>query len=184
MHVVSVTPDGGRVASGGKDGHIYVWNTTTGDMIFGPMSGHAGAVLTVVYSPDGQCLVSESVDKSIIVWDSSSGTKLFQTFSAHSDWIRSISFHPSGTPFVTGSYDKTIAIWGIDSFKPTHGNFLRFHTDSVRSTRHSPNGRFILSASWDGKLGYGTRGGVRWLVYPLIMIGTHRQPCFHQTDDG
>ena len=38
----------GHVISGGKDGHIYVWNVSTGFMIFGPMSGHTRAVLMML----------------------------------------------------------------------------------------------------------------------------------------
>ncbi len=50
---VAFSPDGTRIASGGSDNTIRLWNTDTGQSVDRPFTGHQDVVNSVVFSPDG-----------------------------------------------------------------------------------------------------------------------------------
>ncbi len=54
---------------------IRVWDAVSGECLR-ELTGHAGAVNSVVLSPDGQQLVSSSQDTTVRVWDATSGEHL------------------------------------------------------------------------------------------------------------
>ncbi|EGV60653.1 HIR complex subunit [Yamadazyma tenuis] len=92
---VSVNADGTRLASGGLDGNVKIWDTHTIsefkaidgidpakmnelDRLLPPqsqrrplcsMSRHNGVVTSVKFSPDGQFLASGSDDKIVLIWE-------------------------------------------------------------------------------------------------------------------
>ncbi len=61
--------DGGiRMASGGLDETVQVWNAITGSVI-STHRGHTDWVGTVAWSPDGRRTASGSWDKTVRVWE-------------------------------------------------------------------------------------------------------------------
>ena len=48
-------------------GEIFVWNTECS------VVGHAGVVLSLVFSPDGKQLASGSWDQLVKIWDTKTG---------------------------------------------------------------------------------------------------------------
>ena len=60
-------PKSSRLASGGCDNFVKIWNTSTGKCLH-TLQGHKKPVLSVCYAPDGETLASAS-DKGIIkIW--------------------------------------------------------------------------------------------------------------------
>src|SRR5262249_11911713 len=49
---VAFSPDGQRLASGGVDQMVRIWDSHTGKLLFA-LKGHAGQVRSVAFSPDG-----------------------------------------------------------------------------------------------------------------------------------
>ena len=58
---VSWSPDGTRIASGGKDHTVRLWEARTGTQLL-VLRGHATDVRSVAWSPDGLALASGSSD--------------------------------------------------------------------------------------------------------------------------
>ena len=90
--------------------------------------------------------------------------------SAHSDFVNSVAFSPDGKTIVSGSRDQTIKVWdasvfGTDTPDPFRPNLTASvlaaaslelkaekqsaHSDYVRSVAFSPDGKTIVSGSWD-----------------------------------
>ena len=61
-------PDGTRIASGGHDRSILIWDTATGDELV-RLPGHTSYVFSLAFSPDGETLVSGSGDSTVRLWD-------------------------------------------------------------------------------------------------------------------
>jgi WD40 repeat protein len=71
---VAFKPDGKRVASGGEDMTVRLWDTTTAREVF-TFRGHEDAVYSVAFSPDGRQIASGSEDGTVRLWDASQKAK-------------------------------------------------------------------------------------------------------------
>jgi WD40 repeat protein len=71
---VVLSPDGRRLASGGDDKAIRIWNADTSQPIGNPLTGHTAPVSSVAFSPDGTRLVSASGDRTLRMWPASANT--------------------------------------------------------------------------------------------------------------
>ncbi|KAG2346378.1 WD40 repeat-like protein, partial [Suillus weaverae] len=62
---VAVSPDDKRIASGGNDRTIIIWDVKSRSKIFNPLVKYTGAVDSVCFSPDRKRLVSGSTDSKV-----------------------------------------------------------------------------------------------------------------------
>ena len=142
------SPDGYRIASGGFDTTVRVWDAFGGSspLIY---PNHKNDVWSVSWSPNGKYIASASWDKTVRVWDSTSVNTTLNVFSDYTDGINSVVWSPppEGKYIATGGYDKLVLI--RDPFQTSLVNKLQGHIDAVKSVSWSPNGKFIASASLD-----------------------------------
>jgi Flp pilus assembly protein TadD len=75
---VAFSPDSKRLASGGEDRTVRVWDAHTGRQLLS-LKGHPGVVTSVAFSPDGKRLVSSDGNWNQATWDLSTGQALGAT---------------------------------------------------------------------------------------------------------
>lgn len=64
---VSISPDSLRIAAGGLDKCLYIWDVGSGAQVC-RLNGFRDSIYGVRFSPDGAYLVGISLDKSVRVW--------------------------------------------------------------------------------------------------------------------
>jgi WD40 repeat protein/serine/threonine protein kinase len=141
---VAFNPDGRRLASGGHDGKVTIWDSATGMQLL-RIEGHSDAVRAVAFSPDGRRLASGSDDGTVKVWDGATGKELRHFDHPHN--VACVAFSPDGRRLASGSDGGTVKIW--DSATGQELGSLDGHRGGVFSVAFSPDGARLASGGWN-----------------------------------
>lgn len=139
--------DGKRIASGGGDLTVQIWDTTSGTHTL-TYHGHSSWVHSAVWSLDGKHIASGG-DYTVQIWDATTGTRVL-TYNGHSSWVQSVAWSPNGKYIVSGSDDHTVQVW----VAMTGGQVFTYSghpggSSGVKSVAWSPDGKYITSGGAD-----------------------------------
>jgi WD40 repeat protein/serine/threonine protein kinase len=152
--------DGKTILTASSDKTAGLWDATTGKEIR-KFVGHVWPVRSAAFSDKGEWIITASEDNTARVWDSSTGKTLFE-LKGHTGDVNAVAFAPNSKHrAVTASQDGTVKVWDLtestadDSDKKAEETkeilTLDGHSREVTSVVFSPNGRYILTGSQDGK---------------------------------
>lgn len=99
--VIAYNPASTRVASGGKDAKVAIYDVTSGKKV-GTLKGHGDWVMGLAFSPNGRLLASSSSDRTVKVWDAKT-LKLISTLENQSFVGSPLMFTADGSTLVTVS---------------------------------------------------------------------------------
>ncbi|KAG9063964.1 hypothetical protein KI688_004078 [Linnemannia hyalina] len=148
VETMTFSPDSTRVAFGGNDGLVRLWDYASGqEMVV--MEGHMFNVKFVAFSPCGQQIASAGDDRTVRLWDSHTGESLF-VLKGHTDQVWIIKYFPSGGRLVSGGCDNAIRFWNSEDGAPG----IVFHSSlgAVCTLAFSTDGRWIASGHVGGGL--------------------------------
>jgi WD40 repeat protein len=147
---VAWSPDSRRVASGGADDSVRIWDATDGHEIH-LLSGRTSEVETVAWSPDGHQLASATGAGTVKIWNADTGAELL-AFKNGDQTVFTVAWSPDGKRVASGGRDHTIRIWD-----PQTGTVQRtFSSGNPRPLRDlawSPDGKRLASGDEAGDVG-------------------------------
>ena len=148
---------GTRLASGGADGSVKVWDPANGTELLS-LEGHGYYVMGLAWSPDGNQIASGGGDMLVKVWDAQTGRKL-ASLSGHHGWIEALVWSPDGTRLASTGTDNAVRIWdpgtGMETLvlRGAAGMFhgVSWHPDGAKVVAASDDGHIWM---WDATRGY------------------------------
>jgi WD40 repeat protein len=160
VRALALSPDGKRLAGGGDDGLVRLWDVSAGKLTpaagAAPLKGHTDWLLGLAFSPDGKSLASGGYDGTVRVWDVATGKALAvparapapaNTPAADLPAVTALAFSPDGKALAVGCGDAQLLL-----FNAADGKFLRAvpgHTSAVTGLAFHPSGTVLASASKD-----------------------------------
>tara|TARA_R110002072_G_scaffold145459_1_gene291874 strand:+ start:21027 stop:28172 length:7146 start_codon:yes stop_codon:yes gene_type:complete len=160
--------DGSLILTSSNDRTARIWKLKETAQADGSVSleaavsqifnGHEWAVLSAEFSDDGKFVITASEDNTARIWDATNGTEL-SVLAGHTARVTSVAFAPGENPTraVTASQDGAVKLWDTKENKEILT--LDGHTREVTSVVFSPDGKYVLTASEDGR-------AILWLTTP------------------
>eukprot|EP00744_Colponema_vietnamica_P009652 GILI01013704.1.p1 GENE.GILI01013704.1~~GILI01013704.1.p1 ORF type:complete len:671 (+),score=201.45 GILI01013704.1:103-2013(+) len=147
LNVVSYSPDGQTIATGGDDGKLKLWNASTG-FCFVTFSDHAGSITAVCFTPQSNAVISSSLDGTVRAFDLIR-YRNFRTMTTPSPaQLLSLALDPAGEIVCAGSMEPfDIFVWSLQTGQLL--DVLSGHTGPVVSLAFNPVQPVLASCSWD-----------------------------------
>jgi hypothetical protein len=160
--------DGLQILTSSNDRTARIWDLKKTALATGSVTieatvaqtfnGHEWAVLSAEFSDDGKFVITASEDNTARIWDATNGKNL-SILAGHTARVTSVAFAPGNDPTraVTASQDGAVKLWDTKENKEILT--LDGHTREVTSVVFSPDGKYVLTASEDGR-------AILWLTSP------------------
>jgi WD40 repeat protein/mono/diheme cytochrome c family protein len=145
---LAISPDGKKLATGGCDRVVRVWNIAEDWKLEQSIENHADWVFGVQFAPDNTHLLTCSRDKTAKVWDLAAKESVL-TFPDHQNAVYAVAVKPDGKLGISGGEDNQLRFWNASG----EGKQVRAsggHGKAIWKVLVHPNKPIIVTASSDG----------------------------------
>jgi WD40 repeat protein/serine/threonine protein kinase len=150
VRAVAYSPDGKRIATGGRDNTIRIWDAETAQPT-GAVMNHPDDVNTIAFSPDGLYIASGCVDGQVRIWESATGEMISEIPLIEDVVVWSIAYSPDGKTIAAAEDDGTIQLVDVAAARQ-HDSPLVGHEGAVYVVTYSPDGSLIASGGVDNTI--------------------------------
>ncbi|PIA90682.1 putative U3 small nucleolar RNA-associated protein 13 [Cercospora beticola] len=141
---------GYRLASGGDDGNIRVWDLHKRKAV-ATLESHVSVVRSLDYSPEQRLLLSGSRDKTVVLWDSRSWQQA--STIAVLETVEAAGFLEAGLLVYTGGETARLRIWNTDDGREvTEEQEEGAEIERIVDVQCSPDLPFLLTVHDDQTL--------------------------------
>ena len=142
------SPDGTKLATGGDDGNVRLWDVATRQEIGAPMSSGLAPVEALAFSPDGTTVAAGSSDGTVQLWDAATQHEVGTTMAAGPAAVRALAFGPGGKVLAAGGEDGDVRLWGTAT--QTQSGATMATGAPVAALSFSGSGTTLATAEGDG----------------------------------
>lgn len=149
------SPDGSRLAGGGLNATVRVWDTATWKKLVDlhgtgrHESQSFWTVTTLSWSPDGYWLAGGLEEGSILIWDQTTGSVFATLPLEQTQMINSLAWSPDGKWLASGASDWIGRVWDVS----TGEELITFNElGKVASITWSPDGKHLAIGTMEGLL--------------------------------
>ena len=143
---VAFSTDGKLLATGDNSGQVNVWDLQSHQAVT-QFHADSDSVYTVQFSPDAQILAGAGYEGKVKLWKAPNWIP-YGTLTANGT-ISNMSFSPDSSTLATTGY-TSVNLWWVNVGENI--GTLTGHTDWVRGTAFSPDGRSLISGGTDSTL--------------------------------
>jgi len=161
VNAVAVSPDNKRVAAGGEDRTLRVWEAGPNfrEDATNQLPGHTGTIRAIAFAADSQSAATASADASVRVWTLSRIRSSQRAVFPHPLEVKCLAWSPDGKLIATGDQAGIVRIWEAVAVKSTARYELPKSIANLRLLSFTPDSRTLVSASaatvqnWDPHTG-------------------------------
>lgn len=143
---LAFSPDGVLLATGDRNGGLYVWESGTGNEFYN-LRAHEKRIAAVAWRADSNLLAAGSEDGQITWWEMQNGTQV-KKIGSHGG-VLALGFAPDGR-MVSGGRDGHVRLW--DAAGAQKRDWVPSGGSLVLRTVFSDDGQRILTGSWNGEV--------------------------------
>ena len=150
--LLRTSPDGRWLVTGDHRSTLSLWDLHR-DQPATPtiLTGHQGAITSVVFGPNGRWLVTGDANNYVMLWDLHQKTSARPLlFDCDDGRITALGVSPDGHWLITGSADGTGRLWDLLSDDPTRSSvIIRGSNGLISSIGFSPDSRWLITSTSD-----------------------------------
>jgi len=150
INCLAATKDGKRLAAGGCDRGVNVWDLSDGyakATLEQSFEIHADWILGLTFSADSKYLLTASRDKTAKVWDLDAKVPVL-TFADHQLGVFGVAIKPDGKTGISAGDDKQIRFWNT-SGDTKQITAVGGHTEGIFRLLYHPSQPLLVTCSGD-----------------------------------
>lgn len=141
---VAFSPDGVLLATGDRNGNLYVWEAESGRE-YQTLAGHTAAITGIAWRDDANVLASSSEDGTIRLWEMQEG-KPIKNWGAHGGGCLGVAFSHDGRIASCGR-DHAVKVWKGDGALEKQLDGL---SELALRVAFDPDGKQVVAGDWNG----------------------------------
>lgn len=147
VNCLAFSPDGQVMATGGDDGKVKLWNTTTG-FAFVTFTNHTAPITACHWSGTGNVLLTSSMDGTVRAFDLVRYRNFRTMTTPQPAQLVSLAVDPAGEVVCAGSVDPfEIYVWSLQTGKLL--DVLSGHEGPLAGLSFAASQSLLASCSWD-----------------------------------
>jgi WD40 repeat protein len=142
------SPDGGTIATGGRDNTVRIWEASSGQMI-AELADLSMSCRGLAFSGDGRILGAVDFAGQVCLWALTNGLPaLLHKWAAGGLMAQHIAFSPDLKFLVVSGYEQPATVWDISN--PQQPQPDRTLDGTQWTAAFSPDGKWLLAAGSSG----------------------------------